>query len=179
MRTEKALKSGCLDAGYPLPGKWAGAVCVASRDQVARAKAAGRARGKRNALSRAVGLSSEDRAGWIADPAHKRTSQIVATAPSLWGGPSVQLLPVCGLLSHIAGGGRRGAREIAWSEALPGFPCPEEAELAPFLGYRSRSGWKKWRRTAQLRSLDVQSMLARNPKRKSWPTPCRPPEDER
>ena len=28
----------------------------------------------------------------------------------------------------------------AENEALPGFPCPEEAELAPFLGYRSRSG---------------------------------------
>ena len=28
------------------------------------------------------------------------------------------------------------------NKALPGFPCPDEAELTPFLGCRRRSGWR-------------------------------------
>lgn len=44
------------------------------------------------------------------------------------------------------GGGRRGVWEIVWNGALPGFPYPNEAELAPFLGCRypgTRRGERK------------------------------------
>ena len=41
--------------------------------------------------------------------------------------------------------GKRGTERCMRNrldEALPSFPCPEKVELAPFLGCRSRSGWK-------------------------------------
>jgi hypothetical protein len=40
------------------------------------------------------------------------------------------------------GRGRRGVREIARNDALPGFRVPGGARLSPFLSLWSRLGWK-------------------------------------
>ena len=72
---------------------------------MARSKTEGRTRSEGHPLSHSLGLPAEDRAGWIADPAHKRTSQIVATAPSLWGGPRCNFCPFVAFFHTLREGG--------------------------------------------------------------------------
>ena len=56
----KPLKSGCLDAGYPLPGKnSAGTIRAAAGNQMARLAASRGTRSQRHEISGAVGLPSE------------------------------------------------------------------------------------------------------------------------
>jgi hypothetical protein len=66
------------------------------------------------------------------------------------------------------GGGRRGVCEIARNKLLSGHSVLEGSRVGRCRGCRSRSGWKGQGKRLQRRGLDVQSLVARRPIRKSW-----------